>query len=150
MRATGRPPSREAVYWNRSERGSTLHVHVPIHLLLPSILIGVTLVMLATWFAGERADAVLDEATATHRFLVDYPGASVQRVELSQDRRAALLSTADDVTGVVFAVGARFATRTVDARRAHYAEGVLHIDFGEHGAPPLALRVSDAWESVNA
>jgi hypothetical protein len=121
---------------------------VPLHLLVPSVVFGVVLVIGLTWAAGWTELAALDESSALERWSFDHPESVVQRVVVARDRRAALVRHGSG-TGLVFVVGDRWATRDVRAATAELtADGVL-LRFPEFGNPRVMIGLDhDVWREV--
>lgn len=78
---------------------------------------GIAVIVLAVHLTGGSAGAVLaDAAQARARFAQDHADATVNRLHLCTDGRAAFLELEDGRTGIVQALGGRFLTRIVTAR----------------------------------
>lgn len=85
-------------------------------LLVVLVVVGIVAVVLAVHLTGGSKRAVLADADAARaRFREDFPDLRIDKVLLTADGSAALLSLAGGV-GIVQAVGGKFLTRLVSAK----------------------------------
>ena len=86
-----------------------------LQILVPLVVVGVSLVVLAVYWLGLSRPARLGgEGQALERYGFDFPGANFDQVLITADRQAALLIGKAEV-GLVEALGSKFITRRLAA-----------------------------------
>jgi len=116
---------------------------MPLSVLLPGVLAGLTLVIAASWLWAPAA--VPFDEPAVREVFADRTGLQADRVVLSMDGRGALIGHAEGV-GAVLQVGGRPWVREA-VRLVWSAEGVA-IETDEWGSPRqhLALK-KERWDA---
>ncbi|MEL6345405.1 MAG: hypothetical protein AAFV53_20020 [Myxococcota bacterium] len=117
-------------------------------LLFPilGVLIGV-LVYAVHWLGGSAVAVLADDAHIIDRFAQDYPDRSPLAVQVSDDRRAALLWFGmGQPVGIIWALGSGFVTRQLGAgsiRRVNEDDGGLQVRLNDFSSPTLRVRLQD-------
>ena len=118
---------------------------MPLGLLIASVLVGVSLVGLSTWWVGWSADAALDADVAERRFLLDFPGETVEQVTVAREGTVALLKVGSQCAAV-FVVGDAFATRWVPWSAVHVRGAEVGVDLHDFATPALRFTLSEPAE----
>lgn len=109
---------------------------MPLEILGPMVICGITLTVLAVYFSGISKPAKLaDNAEAKTEFLMDYADASVKTTILTTDKSAGFLMLKQKNTiGLVEAMGSEFLTRLLspgDIAGLELSEGKLNVRFND-------------------
>lgn len=127
---------------------------MPLHILLPLVVIGITSIGVILHVMGKTRPVSLTADTARAAWLRAFPDDSVHAVNLAEDQHAALVE-ATSGTGLVWSFGADIVARPLtDARLSHTGKG-LRIHFNDYAAPGVTVHLSDTtrdhWqERINA
>jgi hypothetical protein len=90
---------------------------LPLSVLVPLVVVGISGVVLLTWWLGWARPAVLSSAEETAReFLRDYEDQTVLSVALASDGLGALMQLEDGDVGLIFSFGDKFVTRRLTAQ----------------------------------
>ena len=119
---------------------------MPLPVLGALVVLGIGgLVLLIHFLGWTRRPQYADETEATEALLTDYPHASVRRVALADDRRAALFELAEGV-GFAAPFGEGRLTRVIgpgDVRRVDEGPEGLIIRLTDYTAPQLTVTMTD-------
>lgn len=119
---------------------------MPLSVLLPVVLVGLVMVIGASWWWATEAPA-LDEPAARDVF-VDRTGIEPDRIVLSADGRGALVRHGSSVGAVVLVAGRPWVRERV---QLHWSGDQVAIDSREWGSPTQVLAMAaDRWSDVDA
>lgn len=119
---------------------------MPLHILGALVVLGIGgVVLLVHLLKMSRADGFADAAAARNAFLADFPETETGEATLTDDRRAAILTTAAGA-GLVMRFGAGRLTRLIgpgDVSRIEDRPGALRLRLADFGAPVIDLAFAD-------
>ena len=120
---------------------------MPLDILVILVVVGISGVVLLTWWLGWSKPAVLSSTeVAKTEFLRDYPGLDIGDVVLTSDGAAALLQLSDHATGLIFSFGDKFVARQLTAQivraidvQTGPAETAITLKLADFSAPSVSL-----------
>ncbi len=124
----------------------TVAISIDPALLAGLVVGGVGLVVGLTHARGGSTPTLLSsEAEARQRYLADFPHATIEALELADDRRAALLQLSGGGSGLVWVLGHHAITRRLEPGQLRLRAGPdgLWIHVTDPGLPELFLSVAD-------
>lgn len=127
---------------------------MPLEILVVMVVGGISAIAVALHLLGKSARVMLTEESARAAWARQFPDCPVKSVSLSADAHAALLCTAEG-QGLVWALGADTAARSLKGAHLDATDNGLSIRFDDFTAPKVGVALSPAerkaWrETVNA
>ena len=117
---------------------------MPLTILLALVIGGIAGIALLTWAMGYGQEATIeDEAQLRALWDADNPHDPARDALLGQSRRAGLIETATGF-GVVWPMGADFATRPVGDGRIHMTRRGVRLTLNDYTAPSIRLDLTPA------
>lgn len=116
---------------------------MPLHILIPMVVIGIAGVTLLLHLMGLSRTALLDgDAAARDAWLDEFPQDPVTRVTLSHDHHAALIDT-ESGHGIVWPMGADTTARYLTGAVITRTRDGLRVDLPDFTAPHIHLRLDE-------
>ncbi|MBX2797140.1 MAG: hypothetical protein KTR31_05715 [Myxococcales bacterium] len=119
---------------------------IPLELLAPMVVGGVSLVVVATRLLGGAVPAeIRDDAHARRLYTTDFPTAVTREVVVGDRSRTALVALEPGL-GAVTTLGDKLVVRQLDSgglRAVRVAGEDLVLTLTDFGAPTLRIRLSD-------
>ena len=119
---------------------------MPLGLLLTLVIGGIGLIALLLHLTGRSTRLRLDEARARAEWEQAFPEVPMRRLQISEDRHAALVETTQGM-GLIWSFGADCVARTLRGVDVTPTRRGLRIAFHDFTAPSVTLRLSPSEQA---
>ncbi|QHQ36976.1 hypothetical protein [Algicella marina] len=119
---------------------------MPLTILVPLVVGGILGIVFIVHMSGWTGRLTLDDHAVRRAWAGEYPDDEPTRVALSDDARAALLTTKSGARGVVWCMGDGIVLRRFQPQgvRVEETSDGLRLRFRDTGAPAALIRLADA------